>query len=122
MLLRSLTDVRRWAQEHTLGDGKKVIDHEWVQLHLARAHAKIAVSYTHLHNHLPTPVSRGARSDQRNGARRTTPPPQRRVNARPIVAAAAPTQVRDPDLPAPPDLLRWRHDLDAQAETDSQAA
>ena len=42
-LLRSLTDVRRWAQEHTLGDGKKVIDHEWVQLHLARAHAKIEV-------------------------------------------------------------------------------
>jgi alkylation response protein AidB-like acyl-CoA dehydrogenase len=35
--------VRRWAQEHTLGDGKKVIDHEWVQLHLARAHAKIEV-------------------------------------------------------------------------------
>jgi alkylation response protein AidB-like acyl-CoA dehydrogenase len=42
-LLRSLTEVRQWAQEHTLGDGKKVIDHEWVQLHLARAHAKIEV-------------------------------------------------------------------------------
>jgi alkylation response protein AidB-like acyl-CoA dehydrogenase len=42
-LLRSLTDVRRWAQEHALGDGRKVIDQEWVQLHLARVHAKIEV-------------------------------------------------------------------------------
>jgi 3-oxocholest-4-en-26-oyl-CoA dehydrogenase alpha subunit len=42
-LLRSLTDVRRWAQEHTLRDGRKAIDHEWVQLGLARAHAKIEV-------------------------------------------------------------------------------
>jgi alkylation response protein AidB-like acyl-CoA dehydrogenase len=42
-LLRSLTDVRRWAQEHVLGDGRKVIDQEWVQLNLARVHAKIEV-------------------------------------------------------------------------------
>jgi alkylation response protein AidB-like acyl-CoA dehydrogenase len=42
-LLRSLTDVRRWAEEHTLGDGRKVIDQEWVQVHLARVHAKIEV-------------------------------------------------------------------------------
>ena len=42
-LLRSLTDVRRWAQEHALGDGRKVIDQEWVQLNLARVHAKIEV-------------------------------------------------------------------------------
>jgi alkylation response protein AidB-like acyl-CoA dehydrogenase len=42
-LLRSLTDVRRWAQEHTLGDGRKVIDQEWVQVTLARVHAKIEV-------------------------------------------------------------------------------
>jgi alkylation response protein AidB-like acyl-CoA dehydrogenase len=31
-LLRSLTDVRRWAQEHKLSDGRRVIDQEWVQL------------------------------------------------------------------------------------------
>jgi alkylation response protein AidB-like acyl-CoA dehydrogenase len=42
-LLRSLTDVRRWAQEHVLGDGRAVIDHEWVQILLAEVHAKIEV-------------------------------------------------------------------------------
>jgi alkylation response protein AidB-like acyl-CoA dehydrogenase len=42
-LLRSLTDVRRWAQAHRLGDGNTVMDHEWVQISLARAHAKIDV-------------------------------------------------------------------------------
>ena len=42
-LLRSLADVRRWAQEHKLGDGRRVIDQEWVQLDLARVHAKIEV-------------------------------------------------------------------------------
>jgi alkylation response protein AidB-like acyl-CoA dehydrogenase len=42
-LLRSLSDVRRWAQEHELGDGRTAIDHEWVQITLARVHAKIDV-------------------------------------------------------------------------------
>jgi alkylation response protein AidB-like acyl-CoA dehydrogenase len=42
-LLRSLADVRRWAQGRRLGDGRALIDHEWVQIHLARAHAKIDV-------------------------------------------------------------------------------
>jgi alkylation response protein AidB-like acyl-CoA dehydrogenase len=42
-LLRSLTDVRQWAQEHTGRDGRKVIDQEWVQMNLARVHAKIEV-------------------------------------------------------------------------------
>jgi len=42
-LLRSLSDVRRWAQEHKLSDGKRAIDQEWVQLILARLHAKIEV-------------------------------------------------------------------------------
>jgi 3-oxocholest-4-en-26-oyl-CoA dehydrogenase alpha subunit len=42
-LLRSLADVRRWAQEQRLGNGRALIDHEWVQIHLARAHAKIDV-------------------------------------------------------------------------------
>ncbi len=42
-LLRSLCDVRRWAQEHDLEDGRAVIDHEWVQIVLARLAAKIEV-------------------------------------------------------------------------------
>jgi 3-oxocholest-4-en-26-oyl-CoA dehydrogenase alpha subunit len=42
-LLRSLTDVRRWAQDHTLADGRKVIDQEWVRIALARVHAKVEV-------------------------------------------------------------------------------
>ncbi len=39
-LLRSLEEVRRWAQEHRLADGRRLIDHEWVQLLLARVHAR----------------------------------------------------------------------------------
>jgi 3-oxocholest-4-en-26-oyl-CoA dehydrogenase alpha subunit len=39
MVDRSLTDVRRWAQDTKLPDGRRVIDQEWVQLNLAKAHA-----------------------------------------------------------------------------------
>jgi 3-oxocholest-4-en-26-oyl-CoA dehydrogenase alpha subunit len=39
-LLRSLTEVRAWAQEERLADGRRVIDQEWVQLLLARVHAR----------------------------------------------------------------------------------
>jgi alkylation response protein AidB-like acyl-CoA dehydrogenase len=42
-LSRSLAEVRRWAQEHRLEDGRKVIDHEWAQISLAKAHAKVDV-------------------------------------------------------------------------------
>ena len=42
-LLRSLTEVRRWAQRQRLRDGTALLDHEWVQISLARAHAKIDV-------------------------------------------------------------------------------
>jgi alkylation response protein AidB-like acyl-CoA dehydrogenase len=42
-LLRSLDEVRRWAQGHRLGDGRTVIDHEWVQVSLARVQAKVEV-------------------------------------------------------------------------------
>jgi len=42
-LSRSLTEVRRWAQGHRLRDGRALIDHEWVQINLARAQAKIDV-------------------------------------------------------------------------------
>ena len=36
-----LDDVRRWAQETKLADGRRVIDQEWVQVNLARVHAKL---------------------------------------------------------------------------------
>ena len=42
-LLRSLSEVRRWAQGQRLRDGLALTDHEWVQISLARAHAKIEV-------------------------------------------------------------------------------
>jgi alkylation response protein AidB-like acyl-CoA dehydrogenase len=42
-LLRSLTEVRRWAQRQRLRDGATLMDHEWVQISLAKAHAKIDV-------------------------------------------------------------------------------
>lgn len=38
---RPLDDVRRWAQETKLADGRRVIDQEWVQLNLARVHARL---------------------------------------------------------------------------------
>ena len=38
---RRLTEVRRWAQETKLGDDRRVIDQEWVQLNLARVRAKL---------------------------------------------------------------------------------
>lgn len=36
-----LRDVREWAQQTKLQDGRRVIDQEWVQIHLARVHAKV---------------------------------------------------------------------------------
>jgi alkylation response protein AidB-like acyl-CoA dehydrogenase len=38
---RHLHDVRKWAQDTELADGRRVIDQEWVQIHLARVHAKL---------------------------------------------------------------------------------
>lgn len=38
---RPLHDVRKWAQETKLADGRRVIDQEWVQLNLAEIHAKL---------------------------------------------------------------------------------
>jgi len=38
---RVLTDVRRWAQDTKLADGRRVVDQEWVQVHLARVHARL---------------------------------------------------------------------------------
>jgi 3-oxocholest-4-en-26-oyl-CoA dehydrogenase alpha subunit len=39
-ILRSITEVQRWAQSETLADGRRVIDQQWVQVHLARVRAK----------------------------------------------------------------------------------
>ena len=36
-----LDDVRDWAQQTKLADGRRVIDQEWVQINLARVHAKL---------------------------------------------------------------------------------
>ncbi|HAM01907.1 MAG TPA: acyl-CoA dehydrogenase [Acidimicrobiaceae bacterium] len=38
---RALQDVRRWAQETTLPDGRRVVDQQWVQVLLAKVHAKL---------------------------------------------------------------------------------
>jgi len=38
---RCLEEVRAWAQETRLVDGRRVIDQEWVQLNLARVRAKL---------------------------------------------------------------------------------
>ncbi len=35
-----LAEVRDWAEQTHAADGRRVIDHEWVQLNLARVHAK----------------------------------------------------------------------------------
>jgi 3-oxocholest-4-en-26-oyl-CoA dehydrogenase alpha subunit len=39
-ILRSVADVETWAREETLADGRRVIDQQWVQIHLARVLAK----------------------------------------------------------------------------------
>jgi 3-oxocholest-4-en-26-oyl-CoA dehydrogenase alpha subunit len=39
MVDRALTEVRQWAQDTRLADGRRVIDQEWVQHNLARAYA-----------------------------------------------------------------------------------
>jgi 3-oxocholest-4-en-26-oyl-CoA dehydrogenase alpha subunit len=37
----ALADITDWARSTKLGDGRRVIDQEWVQLNLARVHAKV---------------------------------------------------------------------------------
>jgi 3-oxocholest-4-en-26-oyl-CoA dehydrogenase alpha subunit len=46
---RKLDEVRAWAQQTKLPDGRRVIDQEWVQLNLARVRAKL--EYLFLLNH-----------------------------------------------------------------------
>jgi alkylation response protein AidB-like acyl-CoA dehydrogenase len=38
--LTALREVQQWARDTTLPDGRPVIAQEWVQIHLARVHAK----------------------------------------------------------------------------------
>jgi 3-oxocholest-4-en-26-oyl-CoA dehydrogenase alpha subunit len=38
---RALADVRAWAQSTKLADGRRVIDQQWVQVHLARIDARL---------------------------------------------------------------------------------
>ena len=40
---RALAEVRGWAQDTKLPDGRRVIDLEWVRLNLARVHANVEV-------------------------------------------------------------------------------
>jgi alkylation response protein AidB-like acyl-CoA dehydrogenase len=40
-VMTALREVTDWAQNTKLPDGRRVIDQEWVQLHLARVHAKV---------------------------------------------------------------------------------
>ncbi len=40
-LERVYVATRRWAQQTTLPDGRRVVDQEWVRVHLARVHAKL---------------------------------------------------------------------------------
>ncbi len=42
-LVHAVAEVRRWAQETKNADGSRVIDAEWVQLLLGRAHARVEV-------------------------------------------------------------------------------
>ena len=39
-ILAALREVRDWAQTTKLSDGRRVVDQEWVQMHLARVHAR----------------------------------------------------------------------------------
>jgi 3-oxocholest-4-en-26-oyl-CoA dehydrogenase alpha subunit len=39
-ILRSIADVEEWARAECLADGRRVIDQQWVRIHLARVSAK----------------------------------------------------------------------------------
>ena len=41
VLERAYVDTRRWAHGTKLPDGRRVIDQEWVQTHLAKVHARL---------------------------------------------------------------------------------
>ncbi|HEY2299624.1 MAG TPA: acyl-CoA dehydrogenase family protein [Jatrophihabitans sp.] len=39
-IMAALREVREWGQNTKLADGRRVIDQEWVQVHLSRVHAR----------------------------------------------------------------------------------
>jgi alkylation response protein AidB-like acyl-CoA dehydrogenase len=41
MVERALADTRAWAQDTRLPNGQRVVDEQWVQLNLARVHARL---------------------------------------------------------------------------------
>ena len=41
MVERKINDVRRWAQDTKLADGRRVTDQEWVQVSFGRLHARL---------------------------------------------------------------------------------
>jgi alkylation response protein AidB-like acyl-CoA dehydrogenase len=63
LLEQSYLEVRRWAQQTTEADGSRVVDHEWVQLNLAKVHAGLEflrlinwkVAWTATEGHLDIP-------------------------------------------------------------------
>ena len=57
-LVQSLRLVRQWAQETKTPDGQRVIDTEWVQLALGRAHARVDM-LTQLNFKLASDADRG---------------------------------------------------------------
>ena len=66
---RALDDVRRYAQETTLADGRRLIDEPWVQHNLAWVHARVDVLRT-------AQLAGGlARRERRHTS--TRPPPRR---------------------------------------------
>jgi alkylation response protein AidB-like acyl-CoA dehydrogenase len=40
-IMTALREVREWAQHAKLADGRRVVDQEWVQVHLARVSARV---------------------------------------------------------------------------------
>jgi len=80
MAIRALHDVRHWAADTKLADGRRVIDLGWVRGRLARTHARLDAMKL-LNWQMVDALSRST-------SPRRTPPPSRSTAPRP---AATPT-------------------------------
>ena len=67
-LERPFTEVVEWARQTKLADGSRVIDREWVRVHLARIQAKLSGAAA---------VQLEGRAGRRGAGRRPTPRPPR---------------------------------------------
>src|SRR5256886_191386 len=78
---RALTDTRRWAQETKLADGRRVIDQEGGQGHLARIHARPEVLPPARSSPTgrPTSTSRSSRPAARDSTATRGPSSRRRA-------------------------------------------